>query len=82
MTTGAVAAFIVSAILLLLVAGLQTGFDLASLALFGLIVAAGALAVAVARKKDAVPPEFCRECHRVVSPNAPYCKHCGARARR
>lgn len=78
MTTGAVVAFVVSAILLLLVAGLRFGFDPLSMALFGLIVAVGALAVAVARKKEAVAPAFCRECHRVISPTAPYCKHCGA----
>ena len=80
MTSGAVIAFVVSAMLLMLVAGLRFGFDLVSLVIFVFIVAVGALAVAVARKKEAVAPAFCRDCHRVISPNAPYCKHCGARA--
>jgi uncharacterized protein YacL len=79
MTSGAVVALVVSAIVLMLVAGLSFGFDPLAVAIFGLVVALGALAVAVARKKDEIAPTFCRECHRVMSPNAPYCKHCGAR---
>jgi hypothetical protein len=78
--TTAVGAFVVSTIGLMLVAGLGFGFDPPSIVIFGFIVVLGALAVAVARKKEAVAPALCRECQRVISPTAPYCKHCGTRA--
>jgi hypothetical protein len=60
--------------------GLAGGFDAASLLYFGIIVALGALAIAVARKSGtgAVGPRRCPQCGGLISPNAPYCKHCGA----
>jgi hypothetical protein len=67
---------IVGAILL----GLGLGFDSTSLIILGFIVMFGGLAVAIAdkAKTGAVHPAECPSCGGLVSPNAPYCKHCGA----
>jgi hypothetical protein len=65
--------------------GLARGFDAVSIWLVALIVLAGALAIAVARKSSsgAVMPETCSSCGGLVSASAPYCKHCGrSQARR
>lgn len=50
--------------------------------LLGLVLAAAALVVAVVRRQKAggIGPAVCAECGGVISPNAPYCKHCGAPA--
>ncbi len=59
--------------------GMARGFDPVSISLVALIAAAGALAVAVARKSSsgAVMPDRCASCGGLISANAPYCKHCG-----
>lgn len=48
--------------------------------LLGFIVGLGWLSVALARrmKKGSVAPGECAECGGLVSPQSPYCKHCGA----
>lgn len=79
MATRLVTWFVVAAILLMLVAGLGSGLDPVSVVILGGIVAVGALAVAVTRKKEAVAPASCSQCRRVISRSAPYCKHCGTR---
>ncbi|MBW3594814.1 MAG: hypothetical protein KY391_04480, partial [Actinobacteria bacterium] len=45
-----------------------------------LVFGVGALTIAVARKSGsgAVTPAECPACNGLISPNAPYCKHCGA----
>ena len=64
-----------------LVLGLARGFDGRALAILGSMAAVGALAIAVAYRSQAgaMAPARCDECGGVISPNAPYCKHCGAR---
>jgi hypothetical protein len=61
--------------------GVNEGLDLKALIIIGLIAAFGALALAVTRKTKAggIAPAQCTECGGLISPNAPYCKHCGAR---
>ena len=56
------------------------GLDRTGAVMLVLLVVVGVLAVGVARKagRGAVAPAQCPECHGLVSPNAPYCKHCGA----
>jgi hypothetical protein len=56
------------------------GLDTTGTIIFGLLVATGLLAIAVVRKtrQGAVAPAQCSECGGLLSPNAPYCKHCGA----
>lgn len=56
------------------------GLDLLGLLLLVLIVAVGALGVAVARRgeKGRVSPAVCESCGGLLSPHAPFCKHCGA----
>ncbi|HYN37396.1 MAG TPA: hypothetical protein VEV82_10540 [Actinomycetota bacterium] len=78
--TSAVAAFVILGIAVAVYLGVVAGFDLTAVIIFVLIIAVGLLAVAVAHKAGIgrIGPAYCTECRGVVSPNAPYCKHCGA----
>ncbi len=55
------------------------GLDVTGAVILALVIAVGGLAIAVARRSAAgtVGPATCSSCGGVVSPNAPYCKHCG-----
>lgn len=81
--TRAVASFVAVALALVVAAGVAAGFDSYAVVVLALILAVGLLAVAVARKSGTgeVRPARCRECGGLLSPEAPYCKHCGARLR-
>ena len=59
---------------------IAAGLDPPGMVILAFIFALGALAIAVARKSatGAVHPAECPSCGGLVSPNAPYCKHCGA----
>jgi hypothetical protein len=59
--------------------GAGRGFDTTSVILLTLIALFGCLAIAVARKAKAgvIGPARCVECGGLLSPHAPYCKHCG-----
>lgn len=64
------------------VLGYNFGFDVAAISILGSLVAVGVLAIVVARKSEAgtdVGPISCPTCGGLISPNAPYCKHCGHR---
>jgi hypothetical protein len=64
------------------VLGYTFGVDVAALSILGSLLAVGVLAIVVARKSEAggvVGPVRCDECGGLISPNAPYCKHCGNR---
>jgi hypothetical protein len=77
----AVAVAIVAAGIALTTAiGARAGFGVVTLLLLLLIVACGLLAVAITRKSRSgtVGPARCTRCGGLISPNAPYCKHCGA----
>ncbi len=56
------------------------GLDATGAVILAFIVALGALAIAVAKRSTmgAVAPAECPSCGGLVSPNAPYCKHCNA----
>ena len=56
------------------------GMELAVVFYVAPIVLLGAVAVGVAVKTRGgmVRPAECSECGGLISPNAPYCKHCGA----
>ena len=60
--------------------GATQGFDGIAVIIFVLVVSAGALVLAAARraKTGMVEPARCRACGGLFSPSAPYCKHCGA----
>ena len=62
--------------------GLMAGLDAYAAVILGLILAFGWLAISVARRTSGrtIAPARCSECGGVGSPNAPYCKHCGARS--
>lgn len=55
-------------------------WDAAGLGMLAAILLLGGLGVAVARRAgtDAVAPARCPVCEGLLSPHAPYCKHCGA----
>ena len=75
-----VVSIVVVGIGLALALGMTRGFDGTAIVIFGFIVAAGVLGIAVVNKWGAggVRPATCEGCGGVISPNSPYCKHCGA----
>jgi hypothetical protein len=68
---------VIGAILL----GLGMTFDATALFILGLIVVFGAIGIGAAEKirKHSVAPSTCPACGGLLSPHAPYCKHCGER---
>lgn len=79
----AVTALVGLAVALTVSVGLVAGLDVYAAVILGLILAFGWLAISVARRSSgrSIAPARCAECRGVGSPNAPYCKHCGARLR-
>lgn len=72
-------AIVGAGLLLALALGLRQGFDRASITILVLIAVTGAVALAAVERsqRGAVGPARCASCDGVISPNAPYCKHCG-----
>lgn len=56
------------------------GLDAMGVVILTLVVGMGTLVIAVARRSTTgeVRPAECSSCGGLVSPAAPYCKHCGA----
>ena len=79
--SAAVTALVLVAVVFVVSVGIVAGLDAYAAVILGLILAFGAVALAVARRSrsGAIGPALCPECDGVVSPNAPFCKHCGAR---
>ena len=75
----AVVALVVLGVAFVLAVSTQVA-DTTTLIIAGLVIVTGALAIAVVRRSrsGAVTPASCGECGGLISPNAPYCKHCGA----
>jgi hypothetical protein len=73
-------AIVVSGIALSTAIGAATGFGVITLILLGIIVAFGALVIAIVMKSKTgtVGPASCDRCGGLISPSAPLCKHCGA----
>lgn len=80
--TGTVWAIVIAGVVGVVLAGVTGGFDVVAIVLFGVLLGLGIVALAITRKAGtgAVAPVECRECGGLISPHAPYCKHCGARA--
>ena len=78
--TRAVTIFVMVVLVNAVVFGYMYGFDSTAIAILIALVSVGALAIAVARGKDKglTAPATCASCDGLISPNAPYCKHCGA----
>ena len=74
-------AIVVAGLALSLALGFGQGFDATSVTILVAIVLVGALAIAAANRssRGLTGPATCAECAGVISPNAPFCKHCGAR---
>ena len=79
MTSRIVTIFIAASLVEAVVLGLGVGFDAPALAILATMIALGVLAIVIARKSEggAVGPATCSSCGGLMSPNAPYCKHCG-----
>lgn len=75
----AVTVLVVLGLTVALALGIATGFDTTGVVLFALLALFGVLAIAVTRRSGggAVSPGICEHCGGLLSPNAPYCKHCG-----
>lgn len=80
--TAAVVVVVVAGMGVALATAVGRGFDAAAATILAVAAALGALGIAVARKAGGgrVGPARCASCGGLVSPNAPYCKHCGAPA--
>lgn len=78
---GATLAIVVAGLALALALGFSQGFDATSVTILVAIALVGALAIAAANRssRGLAAPATCDECGGVISPNAPFCKHCGAR---
>ena len=72
-------AIVGAGLLLVLALGFRQGFDTTSITILALIAVTGAVAIAAVERsqRGAVGPARCSSCEGVISPNAPYCKHCG-----
>lgn len=73
-----VSLFVVLSIIEALVLGIGVGLDVAAISILATMIALGVLAIAIAKKSEtgAVGPATCSACGGLMSPNAPYCKHC------
>ena len=74
-------AIVAAGTVMALALGIGQGFDPTSVTILVLILVVGGIAIAVADRSErgAVGPAHCEACGGVLSPNAPFCKHCGAR---
>ncbi|MFN2389628.1 MAG: hypothetical protein ABR575_08515 [Actinomycetota bacterium] len=78
--TGPVAAVVAAGVALAVISGSARGFDALAVVILGVVALVGALCIAVSRRAErgSVAPARCPRCRGIVSPHAPYCKHCGA----
>ncbi|MGH2749339.1 MAG: hypothetical protein ACRDK3_00420 [Actinomycetota bacterium] len=77
----AVTVVVVVAVVFAVGVGLAAGLDAYAAVILVAILLFGWLALATARrsKSGGVAPALCPSCDGLVSPQAPYCKHCGRR---
>jgi hypothetical protein len=77
--TRIVTIFVVVSLIEAIVLGISVGLDVAAVVILATLIATGVLAIVVARKseRDPIGPATCSACGGLMSPNAPYCKHCG-----
>ena len=78
--TKVVVALVVLGLSVSLAIGLARGFDTTAIVIFVFLIGVGALSIAASARFGAggITPGRCSECGGLISPNAPYCKHCGA----
>ncbi len=76
--TTAVAVFVAVGVIAAVLLGVALGFDIGALVILAFIVGFALLAVAVAQRsaRGLAEPASCPSCGGLISPNAPYCKHC------
>lgn len=75
-----IAGVVIAGIVYTTALALTGNLDVYAAVVFALVVATGVLAIAIVRRssKGVTGPVQCEECGGLLSPNAPYCKHCGA----
>ena len=73
-------AIFVTGIIFVVIAAVTTGRapDATGFIILSLVVGVGLLGIALVSRTGRVQPATCSECNGLISPNAPYCKHCGA----
>lgn len=73
----------VAGIIFVVIAAVATGeaTDTTGFIILSLVVGVGLLGIVLVARTGRVQPGTCSECNGVISPNAPYCKHCGAPTR-
>ena len=78
--SAAAIALVIVGIALVVSIAFVAGEDVAVLFYVAPVVFLGVVVVAAALKmrSGSVRPSECAECGGLISPNAPYCKHCGA----
>jgi hypothetical protein len=78
---GATIAIVALGLLMAITLGFAQGFDATSVTILAATAAVGALAIAAVNRstRGVTRPATCEECGGVISPHAPFCKHCGAR---
>lgn len=78
--TGLVTGIVIGGIGLALLLAVAVGVDGTAIVMLVFVLGAGALALATVRRMGSreVGPARCGECGGLLSPNSPYCKHCGA----
>lgn len=73
-------AIVIAGLAVVAAVAIAVGLDATGTIILALILVTGLVAIAVVRKsrEGVVGPAQCPECGGLLSPNAPYCKHCGA----
>jgi hypothetical protein len=61
--------------------GIALGLDAYGFVILALVIGCGWLGFALLHRTKDVAPARCDTCGGLISPNAPYCKHCGATVR-
>lgn len=77
--TRIVAAIVILGLAMAVALAVRIGLDITALIILAVLVAVGAAAIRVAQRSEvgATRPAVCEGCGGLMSPNAPYCKHCG-----
>jgi len=76
--TAVVAVFVSLGVIAAVLLGIALGFDVGAIVILAGIFGFALLAVAVAQRsaRRLAEPATCPACGGLISPNAPYCKHC------
>jgi hypothetical protein len=74
----AVRIILIAGIVFALGLGIVLGLDAYGFLVLALVLSCGWLGFALLARSGEIIPAKCAACGGLISPNAPYCKHCGA----